>query len=98
MHVVTVVFRINPGDEARFMQAMRANATASLALEPGCKQFDVCSVAGGSEIFLYEIYDDAGAFEEHKRMPHYLSFDAETRDWVADKQVSIYDLVQGGPS
>ena len=88
--VVTVVFRAKPEHRAAFRAAMLENAEASRTREPGCRQFDVCESKDGSEIFLYEIYDDEAAFKTHLATDHFKRFDAQVRDWVAHKQVTTY--------
>ena len=90
MFVVTVLFWIKPDDAARFETAMLENARLSLANEPGCRQFDVCKGQDG-QIFLYEAYDTAQAFEDHKATSHFLEFDSKTAPWVAHKEVWIYE-------
>ena len=83
-----VEFRIKPDHVAAFAEAMRANAAASLASEPGCRQFDVCRDPCDTTLFfLYERYDDEAAVQAHLRMPHFLQMDAATRDWVQSKNV-----------
>ncbi|SRR6266568_2766141 len=61
----------------RFRRLVRANARESLSDEPGRRRFDVL-VRGDDarRIVLYEIYDDAGAFELDLTTPHYKSFAA----------------------
>jgi (4S)-4-hydroxy-5-phosphonooxypentane-2,3-dione isomerase len=53
----------------------------------------VCFSADGLRCFLYEIYEDAAAFELHKREPHFLRFDEQTRPLVKAKRVETYWLV-----
>lgn len=94
MFAVVVEFQIKPECVVDFMPLMLANAKASVAEEPGCHQFDVCTdPERPSEVFLYELYSDAAAFETHRTMPHYLSFDAAVADMVAAKQVKTYGEV-----
>jgi autoinducer 2-degrading protein len=88
--VVTVVFVAKPEHRAAFRQEMIANADASRAKEPGCRQFDVCEPADGTQVFLYEIYDDEAAFKAHLATEHYLRFNARVTPWVADKRVVTY--------
>ena len=84
---VCVTFRIEPGHDAAFGRLVAAQARASLE-EPGCRVFDVwCDPARPEEVFLYEIYDDAAAFDAHLATAHFRSFDAETRGMVAAKTV-----------
>ena len=89
-YVVAVVFVAKPEHRADFRREMIANATASREREPGCRQFDVCESADGSEIFLYEIYDDEAAFQAHLATDHYKRFNATTTPWVAEKRIVKY--------
>lgn len=94
MYVVTVLFELVPGMEAKFQQAIAMNAATSLEVEPGCRQFDVCaSAAEPHVVFLYEIYDDADAFELHLKSSHFLAFNEETNAFVARKTVQSYRRV-----
>ncbi|MEL6701373.1 MAG: antibiotic biosynthesis monooxygenase, partial [Pseudomonadota bacterium] len=64
MYAVTVTFQIKPGQMAAFMPLMQANARTSLAAEPECHQFDIATdPARPDEVFLYELYTDAAAFD-----------------------------------
>jgi (4S)-4-hydroxy-5-phosphonooxypentane-2,3-dione isomerase len=91
--VVTVSFHIRPGRRADFLPLVRENAAATLAAEPGCLQFDVLQPEGSEDaVFLYEIYQDAAAFDAHLTQPHFLTFDQAVRDMVAGKFVSRYVL------
>ena len=89
-YVVAVVFVAKPAHRDDFRRAMIENATASREREPGCRQFDVCEKADGSEIFLYEIYDDEAAFAAHRATDHFRSFDAQVKPWVAEKRILTY--------
>jgi len=89
-YAVTVVFVAKPEHRAEFRREMIANATASRTREPGCRQFDVCESADGTEIYLYEIYDDEAAFQAHLATDHYKRFNSRTTPWVADKRIVKY--------
>ena len=92
--VVTVQFGIYPEHVAEFMREMVVNARTSRASEPGCLVFDVCEdPAQAGQVFLYEVYRDAAAFEQHKREVHYLEFDRTVAPWVQHKSVKSYSLV-----
>jgi len=87
MYVVIVDFVANPEHVDSFRTEMVRNARASLADEPGCRQFDVSVAADDpAKIFLYELYDDRAAFDAHLKTTHYREFDAKTAPWVAAKQ------------
>jgi autoinducer 2-degrading protein len=91
MHIVTVEFVVRPGQVARFRDEVAANAQTSLAVEPGCLQFDVCASADDpATVFLYEVYADRAAFDAHLASPHFRAFDATVRDWIVRKAVRTY--------
>ncbi len=90
MYVVTVEFRIVPGQMDSFLPKMRENARTSLDQEAGCQVFDVCrDPADPDVVFLYEVYDDEAAFQAHLASSHFKTFDAAVAALVADKQVRI---------
>ena len=93
MYVVTVLFEAKPEHAGAFRAAMLANAKVSRETEPGCRQFDVCVEADTGRTFLYELYDDRAAFEAHLAAAHFKAFDDAIRDWIARKDVQIYDRV-----
>jgi quinol monooxygenase YgiN len=93
VYVVTVLFEPKPEHAAAFRAAMLANAKVSRETEPGCRQFDVCVEADTGRTFLYELYDDRAAFEAHLAAAHFKAFDDAIRDWIARKDVKIYDRV-----
>lgn len=78
--VVLVEFEIVPGKVDAFLEAVRVNAAASAANEPGCRKFDVLvdidHPARANTVTLYEIYDDEAAFDTHRTMPHFADFSA----------------------
>ena len=95
MHAVCVTFQIKPGMLEAFMPLMQQQAANSLAREAGCQQFDVCTdVTRPDEVFLYEIYDDAEAFQLHLDSTHFKTFDTAVAAMLADKQVKTYTHVQ----
>ncbi|MEM8702181.1 MAG: putative quinol monooxygenase [Pseudomonadota bacterium] len=94
MYAVTVRFQIRDGMFEAFMPLMLENAKASLSEEAGCHQFDVCTDPGKpGEVFLYETYDDAEAFQVHLKTAHFLSFDAQVSPMIAEKSVATYSKV-----
>jgi autoinducer 2-degrading protein len=94
MHIVTVLFTIHAPHWDEFLKAMLLNAQTSLALEAGCRQFDVCvGEPGQNTIFLYEVYDTQADFTAHLAAEHFLQFNALTAPWVADKQVRTFTCI-----
>lgn len=97
MFVVCVTFTIKEGAMDAFMPLMLAQAENSLALEPECLRFDVCSEGAlDREVFLYEIYASEAAFQAHLASAHFKDFDAAVGDLVAAKAVSTYGRVAVG--
>jgi autoinducer 2-degrading protein len=91
MYVVTVTFKIHPEHWDAFHQAMHQNAQMSLAIEPGCRQFDVCEAEPDQfTIFLYEVYEAQSDFMAHLNAPHFVQFNKQTESWVVDKQVRTF--------
>ena len=66
------------------------DAPDSLANEVCCRQFDITQDPQNStKIFFYELYDDAFAFEVHKKASHYLEFNQLVSEMVAAKSVRL---------
>lgn len=80
MLIVHVDIHVTPGDLDAFLDATRANATASLT-EPGVLRFDVVQdEADPAHVVLVEVYVDTAAAAAHKETEHYATW----RDTVAD--------------
>lgn len=93
-YVVCVTFEIDPDQADAFMPLMMKNAQTSLADEPGCRQFDVLTdPERPTEVFLYELYDDADAFQLHLKSDHFRSFDAAVGPMIVAKNVKTYTQV-----
>lgn len=75
MFVLIVSLTVHADAVDEFRSAIAANAAASVSDEPGCTRFDVVELDGDEHRFaLYEIYDDAAAFEAHKRTQHFAAW------------------------
>lgn len=94
MFAVCVTFTLKLTQFDVFMPLVKAQARNSLDLEPGCHRFDVC--AKGDTIFLYELYDDADAFDAHLATTHFKEFDAIVAGMIATKSVETYTDVTIG--
>lgn len=90
---IHVVFSVKPEFFDKFHQAVLLQAKNSLAKEPWCVQFDVCTMPEKpNTVMLYETYDDRAAFDKHRASEHLAEFNATIADWVADKDVTIWDI------
>ncbi len=97
MFVVTVNFKIKSGREEVFRTAVQDQARNSLRLEPDCQQFDVClNPDAPGEVFLYEVYKDAAAFEAHRQTDHFAGFGARVNEMVEEKTARTWERVGGG--
>ncbi|MDC1408293.1 antibiotic biosynthesis monooxygenase [Candidatus Puniceispirillum sp.] len=90
MLAVCVDFEVDPASLDVFLTIMQKNAADSLANEVGCHQFDITQdPQNPTKIFLYELYDDAVAFDLHKKASHYLEFNRAVSKIVIAKSVRL---------
>ncbi|MEP4198551.1 MAG: putative quinol monooxygenase [Aliishimia sp.] len=88
MYAVCVDLKIKPGLKDTFLPHMIENAEMSLKDEPGCVQFDVCVMENDPElVVLYELYKTKEDFSNHLNSKHFLRFDAQTANMIAQKLV-----------
>jgi quinol monooxygenase YgiN len=93
MFVVTVTFEVMPDKAKDFHKAVLKQAENSLKLEERCRRFDVCvDNEHNHRVFLYEIYDDAAAFQTHLQSDHFKAFDAVVRPWLLNKTIENWSL------
>lgn len=91
--VINVVFEIKPEFAEQFDKVVRQQAKNSLEREEWCHQFDVGTDPERPNFFmLYETYDDRDAIIKHRSTEHFAQFQATIADWVASKQVGIWDI------
>ena len=78
MYVLWVTLQVQPEHREEFLDAITANAAASVRDEPGCLGFDVLEIDCGENRFaFYEKYADAEAFHTgHKDAPHFAQWRA----------------------
>ena len=94
MYIITVLFSVHAAHRATFLQAVTSNAKTSLAHEPGCHQFDVCtSLSNPNDVFLYEAYSTKVDFDLHLASAHFQEFNVLTSAWVNAKIVNAFERV-----
>ena len=97
MYAVTVTFEVAAEHTESFHEAVLAQAENSVRREEKCRQFDVCTdPERPGVIFLYEIYDDAAAFDDHLASDHFKAFDAAVAPWLTAKTVETWEVI-GSP-
>jgi len=69
--VLAVTWLARPGEEERITQILRT-MVESTNREPGCVQYEANrSDENPLRFFLYEVYRDEAALEEHQRSEHF---------------------------
>jgi len=86
--VILVEFVIKRDAISQFHPLILKNARSSLRDEPGCRRFDVLhNPDEPHRVVLYEVYDDAAAFDHHVTMPHYKTFTAAADGLIETRSV-----------
>jgi quinol monooxygenase YgiN len=94
--VIVAEFEVRPEAIDAFLAAAIADASASVANEPGCRQFDVTrSNEAPNRVLLYEVYDSQAAFNAHLEMPHLKTFRDRIEPLVVSRQVRRLTRVHG---
>lgn len=94
MFVVSVEFEIFPDQIAAFREAVLKQSANSLRLEDACVQFDVAQDPNEpSRFYLYELYDDAKAFEVHRQTPHFAQFSSTVSSMIANKALKTWEMI-----
>ena len=94
MIAICVDFEIDPTKFDAFLSIIQKNASESVANEVGCYQFDILQdLQNPTKIFLYELYDDAAAFNLHKQSSHYLEFNKASSEMVMSKSVRLLQKI-----
>ncbi len=83
-----VEFQVKPENLAGFNELIAVNAKASVASEPGCRQFDVLrALDDPCRVVLYEVYDSEGAFKTHLEQAHTKTFLGQAKELVTKQTV-----------
>jgi (4S)-4-hydroxy-5-phosphonooxypentane-2,3-dione isomerase len=93
--VITVAIELVEGGLAAFLPLITENAARSLADEPGCLRFDVLqpiAPEARAAVFLYEIYVNDAAFDEHLASPHYDAFNTASAALIRAKDVQRFRI------
>jgi len=94
MFVVAVEFDIHEESVEAFKEAVLIQSKNSMEKEAACTRFDVCQdAAQANRFFLYEIYNDAAAFEAHRQTPHFADFSSKITDMVAEKFLQTWTII-----
>jgi quinol monooxygenase YgiN len=93
LFVNAVDLDIVPAEREKFLAAITENGMASVK-EPGCRRFDILSLASDpNHFFLYEIYDNEAALKAHRETPHFKKYAATTANMVAKREARPMSVI-----
>jgi quinol monooxygenase YgiN len=97
MRAIVAYLTAKPGMEARFKEAMTAQARRCLDNEPGCLQFDVAQdPMKPARFVMLEVYRDDAAIKAHQDSLHFKDFRPVISELVAERKVEVFTIVSDG--
>jgi autoinducer 2-degrading protein len=76
-----------------YLSALKENGAASVH-EPGCRAFNIAvSQKNTNHVFVFEVYENAAAFDAHLQTDHFKKYAAATKDMVAKRDPHPLSLV-----
>ena len=91
MLALFVTLHVKPEHLDAFLASMLDDARGSVNHEPGCFRFDVHQDdKDPSTIYLYEVYLDRAAFDEHLKQPHFTRWRDTVKDWYSRPGQTIF--------
>ena len=86
MYIIVAPLQIKEGFRERFIKEILDDAKGSVNNEPGCLRFDVIQDSKEpNRIWLYEVYKDEAAFQEHTKAPHFIKWRDAVQDWLDER-------------
>ena len=83
---LVVTLQLKPGSSENFIPLILENQRASLANEPGCREFKVLKNIEEADTFhFYEEYDDLEAFKAHQNSDHFKKYFEAAKDMMAER-------------
>jgi autoinducer 2-degrading protein len=87
-YINAVEIDVVPGQIENYLAAIREVGAATLKTEPRCSEFDITvSQRDPNRLFIFEVYDNADAFDTHLKSDHYKKYAAAAKDIVAKREV-----------
>ena len=86
MYVTIAPVQIRPGYRDKVVEELLKDARGAVHHEPGCLRFDV--IQDGDEpnrVWVYEVYKDEAAFQEHLKAPYFIHFMDVAKGWLAER-------------
>src|ERR1700688_516486 len=86
-YIVAVDLDIVPAELDKYMAASKENGAASVK-DAGCREFNITvSQKDPNHVLLFEVYDNAAAFEAHRATDHFKKYIATTTSMVAKREI-----------
>lgn len=84
---LVVHLKIKSDSIDKFMDAAKVNGKAARETEPGCRAFEILQdPQDPTKAMLYEVYDDAAAFEAHQQTPHFKKYLETALQWLDHRE------------
>lgn len=94
MFVVAVHITIHRDHVDAFRARVLQQASDSKTNEAACKQFDVSTNPDEpTKFFLYEVYDDADAFAQHRTTAYFHDFTETVTPMIESKQLNTLERI-----
>ena len=92
-YINAVDIDVVPGQADAYLAALKENGAAAVH-EPGCHEFNITvSPKDPHHVFIFEVYDNAAAFEAHRATDHFKKYAATTKDMVAKRDARAFTSV-----
>ena len=92
---LVVEFRTHPGRKGDFLARLATHRAKVLANEPGCRQFHVLEARDEENtVFLYEVYDDQKALEEHAGTSYFQAYRADIDPMIARRRRTVCEVTE----
>jgi autoinducer 2-degrading protein len=88
LYINAVDVDVVPGQIENYLAAIKEVGATTIKTEPGCREFDITvSQKDPNHLFIFEVYDNATAFDAHLKSDHYKKYAAAAKDTVAKREV-----------
>jgi quinol monooxygenase YgiN len=92
-YINAVDIDVVPGQIDAYVAALKENGAAAVH-EPGCHEFNITvSPKDPNHVFIFEVYDNAAAFEAHRATDHFKKYAATTKEMVAKRDARAFASV-----
>jgi quinol monooxygenase YgiN len=91
---IFVTIKLKPGNFEEYMMHIEHDREGALRDEPGCQLFHILTPPDSKDtVYLYEVYDDEEAFDNHQKTPHFVRYVQETEELIAERIIQRLERV-----